>query len=121
MPPQVAQNPPVAWQVSPATLADDKDSVLCLTFGKSVPYAKLFRKIFDSHSFESNGTHFTIDYASTRRIIGCAARFVRDATDSSLLDFVLDPDVISTVLAELHRLELLSEDCRLPTVGALQP
>ena len=89
MPPQVAQNPPVAWQVSPATLADDKDSVLCLTFEKSVPYAKLFRKIFDSHSFESNGTHFTIDYASTRRALGVPpASFATRLTHLSLISFL---------------------------------
>ena len=79
---------------SPATLSDDKASVLCLKFERTVPYAKFLCKVFEHQSLKCDDTHFLVDYASTRRVIGSAARFIFDSPDSSMLDFILAPELI---------------------------
>ena len=111
MPPQRAQNTPVVWQVPPATLADETSSVLRFKIDRKAPYVPFLLKVYECHPIEGDDSHFLIDYASTRRVIGCATRFLRDSHDSSLLDFVLAPGVIAAVLAELCELQLFSEDC----------
>ena len=99
MPPQRAQNLHVKWEVNSAQLSDDKTSILRVEVKKSVPYSTLFREIFKSQDRGSNA--FVIDYPSARRVVGCATCYTRDSPDSSMLDFLLDPELIAGVFAEL--------------------